>query len=109
MMSEGWLERDAEERYSLTDEGWAMLVFVRDNPCQLLTQLSPFAPEMASRLVELLGRIIEASLNVATPPGNWCLLHSRRRAPEDSAPALVQLQQYFVDFNAFRDDAHTAA
>lgn len=109
MTSEGWLSRDGEERYWLTEAGRAVLVCVRDHPRHLLAQLTPLAPQMASYLVALFDRLIRASLHTATPAGNWCLRHSRHRAPEGSAPILVQLQQHFADFNAFRDDAHMAA
>ena len=61
------------------------------------------------RLESLLRRVIDASLMCGTPPGNWCLAHSRNRAPGDEQPAVVRLLQYFSDFNAFRDDTHMAA
>jgi hypothetical protein len=75
----------------------------------LLAEMTVHPPADVDRLEEILGRLIAASLASPAPPGVWCLAHSRRRAPPADDPPLVQIRQYFEDFNAFRDDAHMAA
>jgi hypothetical protein len=109
LASEGWLQRDAADRYALTGEGWAVMHHSRERMRRLLAELAPLTPAATGQLMGLVERLIGASLASPTPPGTWCLAHSRRRAPAEDAPALMQLLQYFDDFNAFRDDAHMAA
>lgn len=108
MASEGWFDRDGE-RYCLTEAGRAIIERSRERRRRIAARLSSLADPDLAHLVELFARLVTASLNSATPPGTWCLAHSRHRAPEEAAPALVKLMQYFDDFNAFRDDAHMAA
>jgi DNA-binding MarR family transcriptional regulator len=56
----------------------------------------------------LLGRVI-ASCMATEADGPWCLRYSRRRAPGDDAAAVLKINQYCADFNAFRDDVHMAS
>ncbi len=109
MASEGWLDRAEAGTYALTEAGWAVLQRSRE---RVRRALEPVELLPAADLAFLLGafeRVIQASLASPTPPGNWCLHHSRNRAPADDSPPLVKLLHYFDDFNAFRDDAHMAA
>ncbi len=112
MASEGWLDRAANGEYHLADPGRAVLARSRERRrllhAQLMEMKSALAPEIEA-LVTLLKRLIDVSLRSDPPPETWCLAHSRNRAPEESAPLLERLVQYFDDFNAFRDDAHMAA
>jgi DNA-binding MarR family transcriptional regulator len=112
MASEKWFDRVrlAEvDVYHLTASGRAMLAQLRDGSRQITAALEPLPPADLAYLEKLLRRIIQASLNGATPPGTWCLAHSNRRAPDDSMPSLVKIAHHFADFNAYRDDAHMAA
>jgi len=109
MASESWLDRSAQGAYSLTANGRAVLQQRLQRQRELTAGLAPLPAGDLAQLARLLGRLIDASLAAPTPPGSWCLAHSRRRAPAHDAPALVQIAQYFSDFNAFRDDAHMAA
>lgn len=109
MMSEGWLDRDAEDRYALTEAGRSVLDRNREHRAALCAELSLLPAADLAQLAAWLERLIAASLESPSPPGTWCLAHSRRRAPEAAAPVLLRLAQAFDDFNAFRDDAHMAA
>jgi hypothetical protein len=109
MVSEDWLDRDGQERYLLTESGRGILEHRRQRRQAALVELEPVLGDDAPRLAALLRRVIEASLQSPTPPGTWCLAHSRHRAPVATALPLVQIVQYFDDVNAFRDDAHMAA
>ena len=108
MASEQWLERTGDE-YRLTEAGWAIYRRTRERSRSLLAGLEPLLPDDLAWVVAQIERVIDASLHSPTPPGVWCLAHSRNRAPDASAPPLARLSQYVSDFNAFRDDAHMAA
>ena len=109
LAGEQWLSRQGEAYY-LTETGRRVMNQLRDRTLKLLAVMdTPLPVAQLERLENLLGRVIDACLQVGTPPGNWCLAHSRNRAPADDAPLLLRLNQYFSDFNAFRDDAHMAA
>ena len=109
MASEEWLDRSVYDTYTLTAKGRAALQRRLQRPYQLTAGLQPLPTHEIDQIATLLGKLIEASLAAPAPPGNWCLAHSRRRAPAQGAPTLVRIAQYFSDFNAFRDDAHMAA
>jgi DNA-binding MarR family transcriptional regulator len=109
LAGEQWLKCQGNT-YTLTDAGRAVFEQLRQRSLTLLTVMpDPLPTAQLDRLEVLLQRIIEASLQAATPPGTWCLAHSRQRAPAADAPLLTRLNQIFSDFNAFRDDAHMAA
>lgn len=114
MASEGWFDRltmpQEETTYRLTEAGHGIKDRLQTESREGLTLLkSPLPAADLANLEEMLGRIIASSLEAGTPPGNWCLAHSRNRAPAADAPLLPKIAQYFSDFNAFRDDAHMAA
>jgi hypothetical protein len=108
LASETWLDRRGDEYY-LTETGRAVMNQLKTRAADLLQAVTPPTHVDVGRLEALLRRVIEASLACPTPPGNWCLAYSRRRAPGEEAPALLKLYHYIADFNAFRDDAHMAA
>ena len=109
LAGEQWLRRQGEA-YHLTDAGRDTLNQVRSRTLKLLEVMeTPLPAEQLNRLESLLSRVIDSSLGAGDPPGNWCLAHSRNRAPDNDAPPLLKLNQYFSDLNAFRDDAHMAA
>jgi helix-turn-helix protein len=109
MASEQWLDRDEAGAYHLTEAGRAQAQRLRPRQHTLIAAIEPPAGLQLERLAGLLDRVVEASQASAEPPGAWCLVHSRRRAPAAGAPALVRIFQYVEDINAFRDDAHMAA
>jgi DNA-binding MarR family transcriptional regulator len=108
LAGETWLDRRGDE-YFLTEEGRTVMNRLKTRAANLLQEVTPPSHLEIVKLEGLLQRVIEASLLCPTPPGNWCLAYSRRRASGDDAPALVRLYHYIADFNAFRDDAHMAA
>lgn len=109
MASERWFDRDEHGAYHLTALGRELLLHRRAQRRALVASLMPLPADDLARLALLLERLIDASLACPNPPGCWCLVHSRRRAPELPAPPIVRIAQYFDDLNAFRDDAHMAA
>lgn len=108
LASEKWLDRQGNG-YTLTPAGQDIVATLKQRPEKFLAGLTPLPEADISRLEQLLRRIIDGSLAAPTPPGAWCLAHSRNRAPADSSTPLIKIFHYFSDFNAFRDDAHMAA
>ena len=109
LTGEQWLQRRGDG-YSLTQPGRELLAAIRQRTLTLLDVMEALLPpDDMVRLAHLLGRIIDASLQAKTPPGTWCLAHSRHRAPAADAPLFLRITHYFSDLNAFRDDAHMAA
>lgn len=108
MVSEQWLDVVGEE-YSLTTAGRKVMETLKGRAAVLARAKLPLDQKEVTRLADLLGRVIAASMACEEPPGNWCLAHSRNRAPIAGASPAEQIFQYVADFNAFRDDAHMAA
>jgi hypothetical protein len=109
LASEKWLDRVGDE-YHLRDQGREIIARSRDRLTNVVEPLLPLLDaDEVERMESLLRRVIDASLNTPAPPGNWCLAHSRRRAPGEDAPALLKIIYYLSDINACRDDAHMAA
>lgn len=110
MASEKWLEPVGEGEFKLAPAGRAIQVDLRQRRTAALSKVEvPLDSAELARLDSLLNRIIVASLACDDPPGNWCLSHSRNRAPAEDALILDKILQYTSDFNAFRDDSHMAA
>jgi DNA-binding PadR family transcriptional regulator len=109
LVSEQWLDRTSADTYLLTAAGRAVISRMLERSRSHNASIEPIPMPDIVRLEALLHRIIQASLASATPPGTWCLAHSRNRAPEHDVAPLTKIVQYFSDFNAFRDDAHMAA
>lgn len=106
MASEKWLDEHNGE-YTLRAEGRAVLDRLHANRYRWLGELA--LPDAADRLESRFHQLINASLSAPSPPGVWCLAHSRNRAPAESESTAAKLFQYVADINAFRDDCHMAA
>jgi hypothetical protein len=109
MASEKWFDRVGDE-YRLSNEGLVMMERVKSRAWEPITQLQTYLKETDVEGLEvLIKRTIDASLESGDRQETWCLGYSRNRAPSDDAAALVKINQYCSDYNAFRDDAHMAA
>ncbi len=109
MASEKWLNRLGDD-YHLTDDGRLAIQKLTERRHKILAPLeSRLSDSELAPLESLMRRVLDAGLTRQYPPGNWCLVHSRRRAPAADAPAIHKLFHYAADFNAYRDDAHMAA
>jgi hypothetical protein len=110
MASEKWLDPVGDGEFKLAPAGRAIQEDLRQRRTAAFEQVEiPMETADLIRLDSMLNRIIVASLACDDPPGNWCLSHSRNRAPAEDALLLEKILQYTSDFNAFRDDAHMAA
>lgn len=109
MASEKWMERVGED-YHLLPEGQRLKKEVLGRSPRLLQQLSPLIQQTdLIRFEALFAHILDNAMNCPTPPGNWCLTHSKRRAPAATSEPIVKIFHHYSDVNAWRDDSHMAA
>lgn len=108
MLSETWLDL-TDEGYVLTEQGREVLGRMQARTAVLSQITLPLAERDAVWLEQTMRQLLDVSLQADEPPNTWCLAHSRRRAPADTASTAEKIFQYVADFNAFRDDAHMAA
>jgi len=108
MAAEKWFDRQGEA-YLLTEAGRDLIRHRQAWRDDALAALDPLLKVDLAGLESMLDKVISSCLVSEDPPGNWCLVHSRRRAPAADAAFSVRLFHYVADINAFRDDAHMAA
>lgn len=109
MASDGWLAKTAAG-LALTDRGRDVIVArIRAGNGRLQQVEDQLGPTAAAQLEQKLSRLNAAALAAPTPPGTWCLAHSRRRAYLSDNCTLSRIRQFTSDWNALRDDAHMAA
>ncbi len=95
--------------YHLTEAGLAAIKRIFGAAYAAMAPLHPLPEAGLQRLAGLLRRVVEAVQVAPEPPGKWSFRLSRRIDPGQETPALVWIDQYLSDLNAYRDDAHLAA
>jgi DNA-binding MarR family transcriptional regulator len=105
----GLLEPMNGNGYRLTAAGRRGVQQLIDTAYAAMAPLRPVPEEQVVRLLALLYRLVQASLDSPQPPGSNCLRIARHYDPGTSVPAMVRLDQYLSDLDAFRDDARLAA
>lgn len=105
---EGYMEQVADDTYTLTSAGEAVVDAINDVFYEALGQIETLSEEEMARLNELLSKLVQAALH-SNAPSKECLHQTYNTAqPRDYAP-LAQVDLNIDDLNAFRDDAHTSA
>ena len=104
----GLLTPTGKGEYHLTNAGHAAVHQLIDAAYVAMAQLKPLPESELRRLLDLLRRLVEASLAAPEPPGKWCLRIARHFDPAGRAGMTPQLDQYLSDLTAYRDDAHLA-
>ncbi len=104
----GLLAAAGPGEYYLTETGWAAARRIFQAAYKSMELLHPLPQAGLQRLASLLRRIVEAIQAAPEPPGKWSFRLSRRIDPGGEAPALVWIDQYLSDLNAYRTDAHLA-
>ena len=107
LADKGLLSSDGDGDYYLTDNGRSTLNRFLDTFRGFLATVETDLD--LDRLATLLGRVVNACLNVPEPPGTWATQNSHTLMPAEDASALAKIDQLLDDLNAFRDDAHLAA
>lgn len=107
LVEKGLLAADGDGDHYLTEDGRSVLTHFLDT---FRNHLGTVGTGLElERPAALLGRVVNACLNVPEPPGAWAAHQSHKLMPDDDAPALARIDQLLDDLNAFRDDAHIAA
>ncbi len=105
----GLLAPAGQGEYHLTNAGHDAVRQLIDAAYAAMAPLQPLPDADLARLLDLLRRLVEASLAAPEPPGKWCLRIARHYDPAGRAGMMPQLDQYLSDLVAYRDDAHLAA
>ncbi len=95
--------------YRLTEKGQMIGQQIILAAYARMEYLEPMRTSDLHYLTVLLRQLVKASHTSPDPPGKWSITHSRRFDPGESAPLLIQIDQYLSDLAAYRDDAHLAA
>ena len=98
-----------ESQYCLTDTGYALVRRIIEAAYATMAALQPMPEAELEHMAALSLRIVESSEAAPEPPGKWSIILSRRIELGEDAPAVVRIDQYLSDLNAYRDDAHLAA
>jgi DNA-binding MarR family transcriptional regulator len=98
-----------EGGYRLTEAGRGALQASFGAVYQALSAFEPLPAGDTRRLVELLRRLVDASLTAPAPADKSHLIASRKTDPGATVSLAAQVDQYLTDLNGFRDDAHIAA
>jgi ribosomal protein S19E (S16A) len=106
---EGYLERDGEGGYLISEKGKAIIDEIHDSFYGHINKVNQFPEEKMMELISLLDKLVEACAITTFPTGNPCfeVLHNGHPAVEPGT--LARVDQLLDDMNAFRDDAHIAA
>lgn len=105
----GLLTPAGSGEYYLTEAGLAATRRIFGAAYAAMAPLHPLPEAGLQRLAGLLQRLVEAVQAAPEPPGKWSFRLSRRIDPGRDVPALVWIDQYLSDLNAYRDDSHLAA
>ncbi|MFQ6102342.1 MAG: hypothetical protein ACE5OS_14080 [Anaerolineae bacterium] len=104
----GYLEEVAPGEYRLTETGRTEAQRFIEEVRAAMAEADPLSPADSERLVRLLDRLVQASLNTPSPPDTWSIRLSHKLMPSPSPP-LPYIEQAFSCLGAYRDDAHLAA
>jgi DNA-binding MarR family transcriptional regulator len=108
-MGRRFLAPDQAGGYRLTVAGrHAALASIRAAHDRLAT-LDPLPADETRRLLDLLHRLVDATLAAPEPAEKHYLHRSRLLDPGADAAPATRIDQYLTDLALFRDDAHLAA
>lgn len=107
-VEEGFIAKDANDAYTLTASGEAVVDAINDAFYEELAQLETLPDDQMARLNELLEKLVEAALQSDAPSKERLHQVYGSAQPRDYAP-LAQVDLHVDALNAFRDDAHTSA
>ncbi len=106
--SAGYLQKE-NGGYSITNDGKEILDTLNDAFYQSLAEINPLDEEDSTRLVNLLEKLVDASVHSDEPSEKWSLVNCGHWYPNDDYGTLAKIDQYLDCLFAFRDDAHIAS
>jgi hypothetical protein len=104
-----WLEGVGEDVYRLTGAGREAVEGIFDAAQRAMSEVQPLGDREMSWLVDLLQRLVAATLTTPEPEKKWAVAYSRWTDPGPGAAFSPRIDQYLTDLLRFRDDAHLAA
>ncbi len=107
-VARGWLAERSPGAYGPTPSARAFVADLQHATAQRLAALAPQPESELNYLVDLLGRVTTAALelpDLAETPA----LRMSRRFNQAGQPAMLRLRRALIDLLSFRDDAHVAA
>jgi len=112
----GYLAEARPAEYRLTDTGRVETHRFVEELRAAMVEPDPLPEADSERLINLLDRLVQVSLNTPSPPDTlrlrsgqtWCISLSHRLMPAVSPP-LPYIEQAISCLAAYRDDAHLAA
>ncbi|MBC8249622.1 MAG: hypothetical protein H8E90_08080 [Anaerolineales bacterium] len=104
----GYLAEARPGEYRLTDTGQVETHRFVEELRAAMVEPDPLTEADSERLINLLDRLVQASLNTPSPPDTWCISLSHELMPAASPP-LPYIEQAISCLAAYRDDAHLAA
>ena len=105
----GLLSLGANGEYELTEAGRQGLRHSFATVHAALAGYDRVPDSELQRAVELLERLVQASVAAPEPAAKPTLLSSRHTDPGSGAPPAARIDQYLTDLLHYRDDAHVAA
>ena len=104
----GYLAEARPGEYRLTEAGRVEAHRFVEELRAAMVEPDPLPEADSERLINLLDRLVQASLNTPSPPGTWCINLSHKLMPAVSPP-LPYIEQAISCLASYRDDAHLAA
>ena len=104
----GYLAEVAPGEYRLTDIGRVEIHRFVGQLRAAMAEADPLSEADSERFINLLDRLVQASLNTPSPPDIWSISLSHKLMPEASPP-LPYIEQAISFLASYRDDAHLAA
>jgi DNA-binding MarR family transcriptional regulator len=109
-LEKGYVEIDPDSKaYRLTDAGREAATRPFNVVHKILDTAQPMDQNKLKRLAELLGRVVEATLETERPAAKPNIKRSRATHPGSKAGPLTLIDQYITDLMYYRDDAHNGA
>ncbi|MCX6025678.1 MAG: hypothetical protein NTY23_05380 [Chloroflexi bacterium] len=105
----GYLVQDERHAFSLTPAGEQAAEGVVQAIYRAMARLQPIDEAQLEQMAALLERLVTASLAAPEPPHKWALYLSRRSDPGPNALAMIRIDQWLTDLDAYRGDCHTSA
>jgi hypothetical protein len=108
-VSRGFVESTADRAVRLTSNGRQALMGSLEAAWAAMAKLEPMPSDDMRRLIDLLNRVVDASMAAPQPRDKRHVLASRKVDPGEDAPIVARLDQHLTDLVMFRDDVHPAA
>lgn len=108
-VSRGMIERTENRTFRLAEPGRRAFRGTLEAVWLALAKLEPLPVDDLRRLVDLLVRVVDASLAAPQPRDKRHLAASRGADPGVDAPIAARIDQLLTDLVLFRDDVHPAA